>query len=476
MSMKKILMAAAAVTALAAGVANAATIDNSTKIAGVDLVPAGTTITSNPFTIANELNVGTGLSATGNVVIKPTQGGVGQGQYVITYNITGGTFTTGSIAASSVALATESFSSGTYSAVGTPSSSVASVNTVNANTVAFNVTIASGEFLKTATLTNVLKLGTARATVAIDGNIATSSGNPVDGGAIASKTVVDYRSGYKFTATPATTGTQLSIASGYKKFGSASALASGTADANTASLGTVAFDRSVGADGNDKVYSALTGTGGTGATQSAVGDLTGGTLTLSGDLSAFTPTFGSASPDTGTTNVFTVTPSATATAVTLNPKSTPVAGNAASYSITPVVTIGSGYTAPTFAASSLASITLEGTNYYAAWVGDGTNGINYTIRLGNRTSSAISVVTVSVLNSTATPSATTCSVGPIPASGELVLNSASLKTCFGAFGRADLRITAQVAADAMTAKMRSVSGGIVNEQSLGGGSDVAAAK
>ena len=54
MSMKKILMAAAAVTALTAGVANAATIDNTTKIAGVDLVPAGTTITSNPFTIACE--------------------------------------------------------------------------------------------------------------------------------------------------------------------------------------------------------------------------------------------------------------------------------------------------------------------------------------------------------------------------------------------------------------------------------------
>ena len=41
------------------------------------------------------------------------------------------------------------------------------------------------------------------------------------------------------------------------------------------------------------------------------------------------------------------------------------------------------------------------------------------------------------------------------------------------FGRADLRITAQVSSSSLTAKMRSVAAGVVNEQSLGGGSDVA---
>ncbi len=490
MSMKKILMAAAAVTALTAGVANAATIDNTTTIAGKALTPdvtgSSATITSNPFTIATELNVGTGLTVPSALVIKPTASSVGQGQHVITYNIKGGTFTTTGVTAGASGSLTLTTSGGT-------SSSVASLNTVNANSISFNITIASGEFLTSASFANVLKLGTARATVAIDGNLTTAAGNPVDGGAIASKTVVDYRSGYKFTATAATTNTTLSIASGYKKFGVAPALASAN-NAYAELASAVGFAVNTGTDTSDVVYSVVTGNNGATTTTAAVpSNLQTAVLTLSGDVSAFNPvivTAGTAvsqttasTVDTGTTNVFTYAsiPAAIAQAtaiaptalVVLNPKTTPVAGNASSYSITPVVTMLSGYTAPTFAPAALASVTLEGTNFYAPGVGDGSNGISYTIRLGNRASAAASGVVVTALNSTGTPTATSCSLGSVPASGELLITSASLKTCMGSFGRVDLRITVQASTSSLTAKMRSVAAGVVNEQALGGGSDVA---
>jgi hypothetical protein len=467
--MKKILMTAVAVSALSAGAASAATISNTTTIAGRNLVPAGNEVvpaTTNPLTLASEQNVGTGLglTATSAIVISPTTNSVGQGSYVITYNITGGTFTTAGVAAGAGG-------SLTLTTTGT-GSTVASLNTVNSNSISFNVTIAAGEFLTSASFANDLRLGTARANVAVDGSITTATGNPVDGGAIASKTLIDYRTGYKFTAIPAAAYTQLSLASGYKKFGSAAAGA--VADTTNASLGTVAFGPATGGDTADKVYIL---TNATTTTQTAVADLTGSVLTLAGDLSAWAPTVAAAAPDTGTTNVFTITPTALGTAnVLLFQKAIPVAGNASTYSISPVVTMATGFTAPTFTSKALASVTLEGTNFYAPWVGDGTNGIAYTIRLGNRTSTAATGVVVTVLNSTATPVATSCALGSVPASGELLITSATLKACLGSFGRADLRITVQASPTSMTAKLRSASAGVVNEQSLGGGTTAAQAE
>jgi len=470
--MKKILMTAVAVSALSAGAASAATISNSTTIAGRTLVPTGNEAvpaTTNPLTLATEQNVGAapGLQATSAIVITPTANSVGQGSYVITYNLTGGTFTTAGVAAGAGGSLTLVTSAGVGSA-----STVASLNTVNSTSISFNVTIAAGEFLTSASFANALNLGTTRANVAVDGSITTATGNPVDGGAIPAKTLIDYRTGYKFTATPAVANTQLSLASGYKKFGSAAAGAG--ADTTSASLGTVAFGAATGGDTSDKVYIL---TNSTTTTQTAVGDLTGSVLTLAGDLSAWAPTVAAAAPDTGTTNVFTATPTALGTAtVSLAQKAVPVAGNASTYSISPVVTMAAGFTAPTFTSKALASVTLEGTNFYAAWVGDGTNGIAYTIRLGNRTSTAATGVVVTVLNSTATPAATSCALGSVPASGELLITSATLKACLGAFGRADLRITVQASPTSMTAKLRSASAGVVNEQSLGGGTAAAQAE
>ena len=461
MSMKKILLTAVAVSALSAGAASAASISQTTTVGTKQMTPSGAAggTTFDAYTIASELNVATPPTAAAVIKLAPTTTTtVGSGNYVVTFNVTGGTFTTSPV------LTTDLTFTGTSL---TAATTVNSVNSVNANSIAFNVTVGAGEFITTFDFANTLKLGSARDSVAVSGKIDTAGGAQVDGGVSASKTIIDYRSGYKATATAA--DTQLTLASAYKKF---------TGALSTINIGTaLLFVENQNAN-SDRVYKTTTGT------TVSTADLTTAVLTLTGDVSAFDPTVNAVAPDALTTNVFTAAAGSTSLAalqaagvnVTLTAKATPVAGNASAYSITPVVTMGAGYTAPTFSAVTLGAVTLEGTNFYAAWVGDGTNGINYTIRLGNRAATAVTGITVTVLNSMNTPTATTCNVGTLPASGELLISSTVLNTCFGAFGRADLRITAQAVSTNMTAKMRSVSANVVNEQSLGAGSVAASAQ
>jgi len=452
--MKKILLTAVAVSALSAGAASAASISQTTTVGTKQMTPSGAAggTTFDAYTIASELNVATPPTAAAVIKLAPTTTTtVGSGNYVVTFNVTGGTFTTSPVVTGDL----------TFTGTGlTAATTVNSVNSVNANSIAFNVTVGAGEFITTFDFANTLKLGSARDSVAVSGKIDTAGGAQVDGGVSASKTIIDYRSGYKATATAA--DTQLTLASAYKKF---------TGAVSTINIGTaLLFVENQNAN-SDRVYKTTTGT------TVSTADLTTAVLTLTGDVSAFDPTVNAVAPDALTTNVFTAAAGSASLAalqaagvnVTLTAKATPVAGNASAYSITPVVTMGAGYTAPTLSAVTLGAVTLEGTNFFAPWVGDGTNGITYTIRLGNRAATAVSGITVTLLNSQNVATATTCNAGTLPASGELLITSASLKTCFGAFGRGDLRITAQAVSSTMTAKMRSVSANVVNEQSLGGG-------
>ena len=483
MSMKKILMTAVAVTALSAGAASAASISVTSKVGGKYLQPLGTNVgtTFDAYTIANELNVATAPTAAANLVIAPTAATtIGQGQYVITYNITGGTFTTTSVTTASLVLTTNDGTTNyallgaTVSGTGTANtilaSRVTSVNTVNANSIAFNVTIAPGEFLTVSTLNNTLKLGSARASVAVSGALTTDGGAAVDGGTVPAKTIIDYRSAYAFDATAA--NQTLSLASGFKKFKTSGS------DATSAVIASgMGFYVNTGAVTGDLVYTDGAGTA------ALTSDLLTPVLTLAGDVASFVPTVGSQGADALTTNVFTLSSltniRSAGETVTLSQKAsplTPVAGNASSYSITPVVTMASGYTAPMFAPVALGAVSIEGTSFYAPWVGDGVNGIVMRIRLGNKTATKIPAVSVTLLNATGTVTTTTCTLGEVPASGDLVITSSDLKTCFGAFGRGDLRITAQTTSTNLTAKMRSTDAFGTVEQSLGGGTSVATAQ
>ena len=79
------------------------------------------------------------------------------------------------------------------------------------------------------------------------------------------------------------------------------------------------------------------------------------------------------------------------------------------------------------------------------------------------------------MNATGTVTTTSCTLGEIAASSDLVITSSDLKGCFGAFGRGDLRITVQTTSSNVTAKMRSTDAYGTVEQSLGGGTSVASA-
>jgi hypothetical protein len=162
--------------------------------------------------------------------------------------------------------------------------------------------------------------------------------------------------------------------------------------------------------------------------------------------------------------------------ISLAQKATPVAGvQATNYTVTPVVTVSSNLNAQTFAAKALGTVTFEGTNLLAPWVSDGSNGTNNVIRLRNWTTTAISPVKASLLNPTTSgtsgtaASTATCELGTIPASGELVITSAHLTTCFGSFKRSDVRLTIQGSDSAITAKTRSSTAGVSTENILGGG-------
>jgi hypothetical protein len=157
-------------------------------------------------------------------------------------------------------------------------------------------------------------------------------------------------------------------------------------------------------------------------------------------------------------------------------KATALVGAEGSYTVTPVLTMSTGLTAPTIAATKIGSVTFEGTSLFVPWVSDGSNGTNNVIRIGNKSATvAVTSVKASLLNPTVAgtsgtvASTATCELGTIAAAGELTINSAALTTCFGAFKRSDVRLTVQGASDNLTLKMRSSTAGITTENIVGSG-------
>jgi hypothetical protein len=65
-----------------------------------------------------------------------------------------------------------------------------------------------------------------------------------------------------------------------------------------------------------------------------------------------------------------------------------------------------------------------------------------------------------------------CTVGTVPASGELLISSATLQACFGDFKRADVTVVVgSTSLSTVTAKARTTSvNGTVSEVTLGKGS------
>jgi hypothetical protein len=152
-----------------------------------------------------------------------------------------------------------------------------------------------------------------------------------------------------------------------------------------------------------------------------------------------------------------------------------IAGVESSYSVTPTITLDSGLVPLTYSAKSVSSTIYEGTTINAPWVGDGSNGIKYLIRIANKSSSAaVTSVNAFLLNPFGVVAAggtvlqnAACPMGSIAAKGELLVDSAKLAECFGAFKRSDVRFVIQ-GTSSVTAKMRSTTpNGTQTESSLG---------
>jgi len=393
----------------------------------------------------------------------------------VTYTVTNGTF--GNSASELGVIA-----SGNITALdnaGTPAAVALApaLGTITSTQAQFVITPAAANAKTLTWATKGIKPLSTKLPVSITVSIAASSSPTIniDGGVSPSVTVIDFREGVSFKATKAPQ--KLSIASGFKKF----VPASGTTDAAYAdlatSMGTVIAGPAVTGVITDIIYK--NGTGGALATT----DVATAVLTFSGDFTKLDGRLGSAQlADTGTTNVFT----ADATNLSnfqggsatfgLVGKATALVGAEGSYAVTPVVTLTTGLNAPTLPTTTLGAVTFEGTSLFAPWVSDGTNGTNNVIRIGNKSdTAAVTSVKASLLNPTVkgtsgtVASTTTCELGTIAVAGELVINSAALKTCFGSFARSDVRLTVQGAADNLTLKMRSSTNGVTTENLVGSG-------
>jgi len=489
MSMKKILMTAVAVSALSAGAASAASLSTASTIGTVSLSNGAATPAIEPYTIASEVDAPG--SAVGVLTFVPT-GTIAAGTYKVTWNITGGTFG----AVTSVA-GVDSAAAATTCTVSTSSTtSIVALCTPAAN-------------VATLTLTVPIATGTAKTSVVVSGNLTNTSDVAVDGGAITGVTVIDYRAGLKTQATAY--NAKLNISGGFKKFaGTASGGVAATAIDNVEIGGGVGFAR------NDD--SAATPLGGSydrvyvdgAATRISPASIQAITATVTGTLGVLKPVFASAisAGGSGTTNnTFT---DAQSPATTGSGTATLSAGNLAafiaipatgkvglaqvaataaaiaesSYTISMVPTLATGYTAVSYSTKTLGKLTYEGTSIYAPWVGDGTNGISYTIRLSNSSASTAIPFVQALLTSPFTTgtsgtvaSTANCSVGTVPAAGELLVTSATLQACFGNFKRADVTLIVGSAAApaATTAKMRATAvNGTVSEVTLGTGAAAAA--
>jgi len=476
--MKKILMAAVAVSALTAGSASAITIDKTTTMGAstINLTPTSVTggPTNEPYTLANEITTPASTVVASKLVTALSAALATGTSYVLTFTVTNGTFdnpSTGAIAIGDITAA-----DGVGGSAITPAAS-SSLGTITATSAQFViVTPASGAIKSLAWATKGIKPTSAKLPVSVTVSIATSASPTIniDGGTSASVTVIDFRDGVSFSATAK--DQKLSIASGFKKF-----VVSGAADAAYGELantmGTSIAGPAVSGVTTDKVYKDGSGNA------LATTDVATAVLTIGGDLSKLDGRLGSAQlADTGTTNVFTADSTnlsafqgATAK-FGLVGKATALVGAESSYTVTPVVTLSSGLTAPTFAATKIGSVTFEGTSLFVPWVSDGSNGTNNVIRIGNKSATvAVTSVKASLLNPTVAgtsgtvASTATCELGTIAAAGELTINSAALTTCFGAFKRSDVRLTVQGAADNLTLKMRSSTAGITTENIVGSG-------
>jgi len=500
--MKKILMAAVAVSALSAGAANAVNI-SAANVSNVALtVPSITTgsgtlsyTLASSATVVDTLGAPNANAATGATTdITATIGGTtatgvfdpnaGGTNYSATYTLTNAVFSSAVTNASVTLLgngtlcapgAVNVVSGG---AVGT--SSVTAVFNVP-NTCSTSGTTIAPNAVKFVAPFKVLSAGTVTGTVGFK-VVATDSAfnvSGVTGGAI---TLVKTAAPYTTKITADTVATTLGLSTStaavysYLKTGAAYDAVLGRIDVDLAaapssSTGAIYADMNLGtrpAITYDLTVNATNGNFAVIKPGLGVNTTTGTAITLA------TTTAGSATQLGNAAGYGTVTAAISGTNTTsLN------AAQSYSATITPALATNTLVATPAAVTGALQTIGLEGVSFMAPWIGGSLSGSQSYIRVSNQGAAATGQVTVSLLSSNGAVSATSAGsvctsstvskLSSIAANGELVISPTDLTACFGAFTRGDVVVTIQANSTSLTAKARNVTASTVSELSLGAG-------
>jgi len=461
--MKKILMAAVAVSALSAGAASAASI-TAAKVSGITVTLGASPVA---YRIASETKFGTGLltttTAADNIAtVTVGAGQLGVGTYSVTYTLSG--------PASYQTLLLNSSLTSNAGANCIVAPVLASGGAIGGTTVTYSVSLsgtcstsaaaaAADKGPSTFTLDQPLKV-TGLGSVTLTAGLA-QGGVSIDNGTSTAATLISNTAGFTATAAADTGTTFWALGTGvpYRTLGGADAI-----------IGTYTVDSVAGIYVNADATTLASAENLT-AALSLAGDFTNLTATASvgGAMTSVSP-FTAATLAAQAKGTQYITMSVTA-ANTVSQSS-----KAFSLTVTPATT-SSKFTVPAAYTTSMQTITLDGTSYMAPWVGGSQSTANTTIRLSNSgvATGAVTIALANAINNTGSIAGSTCTsstlskLASITTGTELVISQADLTTCFGAFKRGDVTVTVQSSSTSLTAKARNVNAasGDVAEISLG---------
>ncbi len=484
---KKILLAAAAVSAMAfAGAASAHTLTfrATAAVADIDsgdvggatgsyklaIEAANVTPTFGTFALADTLTAGASLPS-GNVLL--------------TISLAGGTF--GS-AVTGAAVTADAVACPTFTA--TPSTGGASGSTSVTYLISNSSAGCSSFNLDLPVAPN------AGVPVTVTTTLQTEALTPIDG-LTASRQILTRPSAFNAVingaispATPAgalgDTFATLTVLPVYTTFKTGTGGHTGAPEtATVAQLGTV------------EILADTTAFRDLAKTSVTLADVLTATVAVTGDYSAFDGAGGSTtlggipeSSITGSVRNFSGAPLTTALvaagaagAAPVSPEAFVVTRETAVTAIpTSAYTVSVGYTlvAPTYTpegpfAGAFETIGRDGTNVVVPWLNSNSiqalNGTSNIIRLGNTSGAIVGPVYAQVLNNTLTAGVTTTPVQLFPniaANGERVINTATLTSALGEFGRGDVQISVEAPANVITARRyATLANGSVTEVSNG---------
>ena len=422
-----------------------------------DLAKYGTTLVGK-YLIANEA---TGL--TGNTLALQdnlSSGAIPSGNNLYTVSLTNATFST-AVASTAV--------QGTNCTVA-PSSGGAQ----GSNTVTFLVSSSGGGNCTGFTL-DLPVTPTLNGVVTVSTNIRTDNEVPIDGGLRSFDAIVPidaFQPAFNATFSTANTGPGAG-ADTFTPIGVAPATPYTTLSGDN-QLGRLAIYVDVRAN-----------RGLTPGTPVAVADVTAASVVVNGDLDAFDAALSNATLEGN--NATSITPTAATFTgaqgyivelLTTKPNGSPFAVtpdggiiDASNYNATINYTLAAGFAPQPAANGAFEAIEREGANFIAPWAGGSQGGSQTVVRLSG-TGAATGPVRVTLTNGVASGGVavadSTCTLGGVPANGDLVIGQPQLTACFGGFLRGDLLITVEGAPASLTAKMRNTTaGGDIFETSLG---------